>query len=250
MMLRIFFKSQYEEKKFGNLSRLLNDSLADECDIIHNGRNKIWSVNLCDTQLVVKKFGNEIIKRIIYSIKPTKAKKSMLNAIKLIERGVSTPYPIAFAERRNKLKILKESWYITEYETSDSLGSTSSIYGSKAIDAFAEFVANLHDMGIVHNDLNNTNVRVTISSNGRFHFSLIDLNRMRIYPEGHIIPQSIWMKDVCRFCSIDNGFYRFSSEYLRHRGFPPQLLDDMIKTKKSHDRKNIFLKKLKSLIKK
>lgn len=169
----------------------------------------------------------------------------MHNAIELKKRGFSTPHPIAFAEARNSLGILRRCWYVSKYEKSMSYAESLPIYGITLTNAFAGFVASLHDNGILHNDLNNSNVRVNVSPQGSFHFSLIDLNRMRIYPKGKTIPYSKWMKDICKFCSINNEFQQFAFQYLKIRHMPESLLNGIIKTKRRHDRKNIFLHKLK-----
>jgi len=198
--------------------------------------------------LVIKMFGNGLKSKLLYTIRASKAKRSMLNAIELKNLGISTPPPIAFAESRNCLGFLQRCWYVSEFEESMSYAEALPIYGTNVADAFAGFVAGLHEKGILHNDLNNTNVRVKVSPEGSFHFSLIDLNRMRIFPKGKTIPRPKWMKDVCRFCHIDDGFMHFASQYLRKRCLPDSLLREMLKTKRKHDSKNVFMHKLKKYI--
>lgn len=245
----IYFNSILDKRRFNRLPYILFRQSIDTASIIHSGRNTIWTTNLNNTVLVVKMFGNGLKSKFLYSFRASKAKRSMCNAIELQKLGVSTPTPIAFAEKRNILGFLQRCWFVSEYEESMSYAEALLIYGTDVADAFAGFVAELHEKGILHNDLNNSNVRVKVSPKCTFHFSLIDLNRMRIYPKGKTIPNPLWMKDVCRFCHIDNGFMRFISQYLRMRHLPNSLSKDMIKAKRKHDRKNEFLHKFKKIIK-
>lgn len=245
----IYFNSFLDKHRFNRLSCILFRQPINTASIIHSGRNTIWTINLNNTVLVIKMFGNGLKSKLLYTFRASKAKRSMCNAIELKKLGISTPTPIAFAESRNILGFLQRCWYVSEYEESISYAEALPIYGTNVADAFAGFVAELHAKGILHNDLNDSNVRVKVSPKGTFHFSLIDLNRMCIYPKGKTIPSSLWMKDVCRFCHIDNGFMRFTSQYLRMRDLPNSLSKEMIKTKRKHDRKNEFLHRLKIFIK-
>lgn len=245
MRTNIYFQSPRDENKFKSLPHSLLCKPA-ESSVIHAKRNTIWITEQYATAMVIKRFSHGVKSNFIYTFRASKAKRSLKNAVELTRRGIATPRPIAYAEARNALGILQRSWYVSEYEKSLSYNEALSVYGDSLIDDFAEFVAELHVKGILHNDFNSTNVRVTVNPHGNFRFSLIDLNRMRIYAAGHAIPDSMWMKDVCRFCSISHGFKRFASQYLKVRDLPATLLHDMIMVKKRHDRKDIFRHKLKS----
>lgn len=244
----IYFNSILDKNRFNSLPYILFRQPIDTASIIHSGRNTIWTIKLDNTVLVIKMFGSGLKSGLLYTFRASKAKRSMRNAVELKKLGISTPTPIAFAESRNFLGFLQRCWYVSEFEKSLSYAEALTIYGTNVADVFAGFVAELHEKGILHNDLNNTNVRVTVSPEGFFHFSLIDLNRMCIYSKGRIMPRYMWMKDVCRFCQLDNGFMHFVSLYLRKRNLPDSLSEEMIKTKKKHDRRNIFLHKLKKYI--
>lgn len=216
--------------------------------ILHKGRNILWRAMCNNSNLVIKEFGNGTKSKFVYAIRKSKAARSMANALELIKRGIATPAPIAFAETRNLLGLLQHSWFISEYEESQSYIKAYHIYGHILTVAFADFVACLHEKGILHDDLNNTNVRVKISSSGEFHFSLIDLNRMRIFPLGKQIPLADCMKNVCRFCSIHDEFKIFARQYLRSRNLPDAMLAQMLTAKRRHDKKDNIRHYLKKII--
>lgn len=232
-----------------SLLDLIATSGYNPVSILHKGRNILWRAGCDDSDLVIKEFGNGIKSEFIYAIRKSKAARSMDHALELLRRGIATPAPVAFAETRNSLGFLLHSWYISEYEESQSYLEAYHAYGHILTVAFADFVASLHEKGILHNDLNNTNVRVKISSSGEFHFSLIDLNRMRILPLGKKIPLAECMKNVCRFCSIHDEFPIFARQYLRVRNLPDSMLTQMLAAKRRHDKKDNIRHNLKKIIK-
>ncbi|MDD5839719.1 MAG: lipopolysaccharide kinase InaA family protein [Bacteroidales bacterium] len=217
-------------------------------DVIHKGRNTLTLARWQDKDVVVKDFGRPLLRGWEYALRKSKARRSFENARTLLQRGIDTPAPIAYRERRSDLtNRLKGCAYICLYEPSQSLLDFYDTADAAFIHAFAAFVAGLHDKGIRHDDLNNTNIRVT-ASDGGYRFSLIDLNRMHIYPEGQAVPVDECFDNITRFSCLDDTFVAFLDQYLELRGLPSSLRDKALEIKRRHDANTDRKKKLKRLI--
>lgn len=210
--------------------------------LIFEGRNKLWIADWIDLKVAVKSFGHSFLNGFEYIIRKSKARRSFENAIRLIERGIHTPAPIAYREERSLFtNRLISSSYICLYEDSKPLKDFFDRANPVFIEAFAQFIAFLHENGVRHDDLNNTNVRVSIHKE-RYLFSLIDLNRMHFYRRGHPVPLNECFENVTRFSCMNSSFLHFIEEYLKARKQPLTLREKMIKTKQKHDR-NVDRKK-------
>lgn len=187
---------------------------------LHSGRNKISRISIAGYDLVIKEFGNSLLSGIVYMFRRSKARRSYHNACELIRRGIGTPVPVAFIEKRGLFGYLKESYYISEYDLGNSLGGflRQDVSVHRVLAQFAEFVSYLHERGIKHNDLNSSNVRVNMASDGKLRFSLIDLNRMEINPLGVRLLLKERFVDITKFSDLTSDFCFFVREYLRESG--------------------------------
>ena len=217
--------------------------------VLHAGRNAIYRVRYYDYDLVKKEFGSRFKNEIVYALRSSKAKRSYYNACELLRRDISTPAPRAYIETRGRFNTLKESAYICDDMPSIPLCEVIETYGDVCLTAFAAFVAELHEKGILHHDLNNTNVRVNIDDDNNFLFSLIDLNRMTIFETERQIPPRLCFKNLTRFSGFDDGFIYFAKEYLKYRNLDERYLNKLIKIKKSHDKSVNYKLALKRFIK-
>ena len=219
-------------------------------DFIRRERNTLQRARWHGMEVVVKDFGRPFLHGLEYAMRTSKACRSYEHARTLIERSIGNPEPIAYRECRDGLtNRLKSCSYICRYEPSQCLLDFYDTADSAFIHAFAAFVAELHEKGIRHDDLNNTNVRVKITDNGPV-FSLIDLNRMHIYPDGQQVPLDECLDNMKRCADdLDDRFMSVVDEYLRIRNLPPELRDKAAAAKKEfnrkRDRKVAFKKKLK-----
>lgn len=203
---------------------------------IHVGRNELWLAKWQESLVVTKDFGQPIFAGWEYCMRKSKACRSFENALCILKRGVATPAPVAYREKRSALtnRLIRCS-YICKYEQSKAL---QDLYGACSVaflKDFAAFVAHLHEKGIRHDDLNGTNVRVHECMDG-YRFSLIDLNRMHIYPEGQQVPLDECFENITRFSCLDNNFKIFVKEYLSARNLSSDLMNKIIEVKKKHDR--------------
>lgn len=217
-----------------------------DCRDIYNGRNTLWAATFRGQSVVVKQFRSDIKSRIVYALFSSKASRSLHNAVEISRRGIDTPAPVASAEWRGKCHGLLKSYYICEETSTIDLAEAFERYGREAVESFASFVAELHKKGIRHDDLNNTNVRVTRNADGTLTFSLIDLNRMKLY--NGPVPLARCFRNMCRFSRPDENFKIFLKEYLRVRKLPEHYYDAALAVKLRHEKRVTRKKRLKSLL--
>lgn len=137
------------------------------------------------TEVVVKCFPcRNLWQRVAYSwFSNSKAHKAYDNACRLEAAGIGTPHAYGYVERRDH-GLLRECYLLTDIDHGTDLAHFLPVHGTEPYDtavaeAFGAFVARLHRAGIVHHDLNSTNVRCHVRADGQgYDFSLIDINRM------------------------------------------------------------------------
>lgn len=225
--------------------------------LLWDGRNKIIAFDHiagCDKTLVVKKFKKlDFFKRIIYTFfRTNKAKKSYLNALRLTERGIDTPTPIAYIEDY-RCGLLHEVYYVCGY--TDLHPICERLVDLVPFDRqmekdYARFVASLHEKGVIHKDLNNTNVLFALLVDGHYHFQLIDINRVRFYSEGEKPEDSEWMENLTLFADCGEMYTAFVRDYVEYRHLPKNYIDLIMKAKARHDRHWMRKTKIKRLFKK
>lgn len=221
-----------------------------EADVLYRSRNVVWKTNRFGRVFVVKTFGGNIIKSLIYAFRKSKAKRSYEHALELRKRGIETPEPIGFVEIRGLFNILSHSCYASDYINDISLADAIVRYGKPCLAAFAGYVALLHKKGIRHDDLNNSNVRVSLEDNLNYRFSLIDLNRMKIMQSNKRVPINESISNTCRFWCTEEQYKYFSKKYLEASGLPQSLLPKMEQIKISFESNYIKRKRIIYKIKK
>ncbi len=198
---------------------------ADGETIFNGSRNVIKRFRLPCSEpscqdVVVKKFGKkDVFHQFVYSFfRKSKAERAFFNGLKLMSVGCETPCPIAFVERRN-CHLLDSCYYVTSYTSAISIGQFFvGDFDRPLARKFAQFMAKLHEGGIVHHDLNGSNVLVDRTDSSDV-ISVIDINRMTSKP-----PQKLTLADckddLVRWGSSDDSVYPFvMREYALARGF-------------------------------
>lgn len=152
--------------------------LAEQGQIIHNGRNKLYVTDVEDTTICIKQYDNgQLWRNIIYRhFHSPAAERAMQHSLELIKAGFSSPEPIAYIQFDNFL-CLTDSYYICLYQTGRTLyqwGEKSLSQINDYIDTFAQFTARLHEAGFLLNDYTPGNIMITTEG-----FTLIDTNRMQ-----------------------------------------------------------------------
>jgi len=149
---------------------------------IHKARNELKIIELNGIKCVVKSFKiPHLINKIAYTFfRDGKAKKSYMNAIKLIDLEVSTPDPIGIIEFF-KGGLLSESYFISVYEPYDFTIREVFHHDVENVEEilkqFALFTYSIHQKGVWHVDYSLGNILIT-QQGTQYKFSLVDINRM------------------------------------------------------------------------
>lgn len=151
-------------------------------ETLHDGRNMVKLFEREGKQYVVKRFKRpHLINRIMYTFfRPSKASRGFRNAMRLIERGINTPMPIAYIEKKDR-GLISSSYLITEYTDWQPIAKVINEGGPllETLDAgLVDFTVRLHELGINHEDYNKTNILYREVRSGKIVFMLIDVNRM------------------------------------------------------------------------
>lgn len=175
------------------------DWFANNGKTVHAGRNVIKQFCIDGVSLAVKSYGHlSLVNRIIYGVlRKSKGQRSYEYAKRLVSLGIDTPKGVAYIELR-KNGLLSESYFVSLYSDFSSLKDAAeqfpdNIEGPQLLDEFAAFLVKMHDAGVVHKDLNISNILYTANVNGndgnsatnsatnggRYRFQVIDTNRMK-----------------------------------------------------------------------
>ena len=85
-----------------------------EGKVIYKGRNELREFECSGKSFIVKSYKKpNIVNKFIYGIfRPSKARRSYENALKLLEIGVGTPFPVAYINVR-KCLLFDKSYFIS-----------------------------------------------------------------------------------------------------------------------------------------
>lgn len=152
--------------------------------ILHDGRNTIKCFDTPAGSVTVKRYGHlTLFNRTIYGIlRKSKAERAYRHAFRLQELGIGTPEAIAFVEvRRNGL--LGESYFVSPRSDYRPLQPVTERlpqipHATDILDGLTRFLLHMHDAGVLHNDLNISNILYKENETGRYLFQVIDTNRM------------------------------------------------------------------------
>jgi glycosyltransferase involved in cell wall biosynthesis len=154
---------------------------------IYKQRNEIKVFEVNGVSLNVKRYKTpHFPNRLVYTFfRPTKAERAYRYALKLLEKGIDTPEPVAcILTKRNGL--IHSSYFISkqvDYEhTFYEFGSGGIAGREHVLTAFAGYTAGLHEAGVYHRDYSPGNILFRTGNDG-VRFCLVDINRMQF---GHV----------------------------------------------------------------
>lgn len=167
-----------------NFVQQLPTLFANEGELLYDKRNKIRRFYVNGEPLIVKKFKRpHIIQRITYTFfKKSKAERAYLYAAKFREQGFETPHEIAFIEIKSN-GLFTDSYFVSTECSDPPLMPllNQEAFDSQAATQLAHLLADLHQKGILHGDINLNNILYRIE-NGQYQFTLIDTNRSQFIP--------------------------------------------------------------------
>jgi serine/threonine protein kinase len=173
-------------KAISDCQRLLDNPKSE---ILLDSRNRVGAVALPlpggkRVEIVIKEFRSLGVNRLKSIFLPAKAFKAWRGGNALLERGIGTPFPVAYLERR-KAFFLDQSFFLAERltrveEIRPLLREFPSSELQELLASLAQHISLCHRKGILHRDLSDGNILVRKEKDGRFRFYLIDTNRIRI----------------------------------------------------------------------
>lgn len=202
MNVKYFLNNEFS-KKFNNFEEEIIKEFEYSDKVIHKARNELKVIDINGLKLVVKSFKiPNLMNKVIYTFfKKSKAQKSYLNALKLIELNVHTPTPVGYIEKFN-FGLINESYFISLLEPYEF--SIREVFHHKVdnheevLEKFTEFTYNIHKKGIWHVDYSLGNILISQNEN-EYKFSLVDINRM----EFREIPPKEGLKNFNKFWAKD-----------------------------------------------
>lgn len=217
--------------------------------IFQNRRNTLKSFCIDGMgKIVIKRFKpKNIFQTIFYTLAGTsKAKKAYENGIELEKAKIGTPEAIAYAETRNGLT-LKQCYVATSFTSDNAISDLI----DKEIDhnltrELGKMLAKMHENGIVHHDMNRTNILYQKTENG-YDLSLIDINRLKKRKK---VDFTEYSDDFVRLTDRMDWIVDIAYAYARERGMAPDAFVMRIANAKyEHNRKEYRKRRFKSLFK-
>lgn len=230
MMAKIKYEINNEyagNKAFETFVRQLPDIFSTHGRTVHSGRNtiKIFNIDgdgdhepLC---VAVKSFIKpNIFQRVDYSfIRKSKARRSYRNAARLTDRGFDTPANMAYIEVWSH-GLFRQGYYVAMADFAPGADKLLDEDHADMMSRLGEFTARLHEAGIIHRDLNLSNILCHATDNGDIRFSLIDLNRMTFVRKGRRLPLTTYMDNIMRMATPDS-LHPLLARYAEVRGLAP-----------------------------
>lgn len=179
------------QEKYKSNTQALNKIITDFDDkgeqFVNGKRNTIKLFDLGDLKINIKSFKvPNIFNQLAYKhLRKSKAQRSFEYANILIDKGIKTPFPIAYYEFTTPL-LFKRSFYVSEHLVYD-LTYRELIHDFNYPDydailrAFTRFTFKLHNLDV--NFLDHSPGNTLIKKVGDdYEFYLVDLNRMKFSP--------------------------------------------------------------------
>lgn len=162
------------------------DCFDKEGKTIYNERNQLKIFDTGNEKIVVKSFKIPFfLNRIIYTcFRQSKAERSYEHALKLIERQINTPQPVAYVENR-KNGLLTGSYYVSIYKEYPGILRELRYHTLEEkkdlVSAFVRFTVDIYEKEVFPLDYSPGNILYE-KVGDEYNFCLIDVNRMQFKP--------------------------------------------------------------------
>lgn len=160
---------------------LATQGVPQEAVPIYQGRNTVYRLDWEGHKLCIKAFKKPgAINAVAYStVRKSKAARSYLYALRLLQMGINTPAPLAYVEERSGL-CLRRSYYVCEYVEGENIRNWHLLADQDAmLAALAEEMVKIHRAGVWHKDFSPGNILVQRPAADAYKFYLVDINRMQ-----------------------------------------------------------------------
>lgn len=246
--LKFEINAKYNTADFSGFVSKLPQVFAEGGETVYNKRNVIKVLDFNNEKVVVKRFKRlGFFRGLVYSFfRASKAERAYKNALELQKRGIDTPEAMAYAEEWQGGRMVY-GYYISKADFAPPIEERINIdnFDVQLAADFGEFIATLHKKGILHHDLNSTNVLYHRQTDGTYTFSLIDINRMDFSSEGTMPSAVSRYENMTRFSGGKLQFRAVAEAYVRAMNGDDGMLADMLEIKRRHDMAFIRRYKLK-----
>jgi hypothetical protein len=154
-----------------------------------DGRNRVGTVGIPGREgeqrnVVIKEFNPVGVNRLKSLFQLSKARRAWDGGTALLERGINTPLPVAYLEKKKGL-FGEKAFYLSELI--EDCDEVRSLFRRalpddlrKIVQVLGRYLSRCHRLGIYHRDLSDGNVLVKKNASGQHTFFLVDTNRIRI----------------------------------------------------------------------
>lgn len=183
MKIRIEIAPQYEHLRPFIADIAENGVPEERARLVYAARNRVYALTAPGgEELSVKAFRSPSFPNCyVYThLRQSKARRSMENALRLVEMGFDTPGPVAYVECTEHGRLTR-SYYISRQIAADGdlRRWLDNPLAAKAMPGAAHLLARLHREGVFHKDFTPGNIMFSALPDGTFRYDLIDLNRMQ-----------------------------------------------------------------------
>ena len=225
--------------------------------LLFNGRNEIRRFDINGLDLVAKRYKrHDCFKQIVYSFfRKNKARRSYENAQELRRRGYVTPREIAYIECWEH-GLIKQVYYLCEFTDAKAIRPElidRDPFNRELATAYAQYVATLHETGVLHRDLNPTNVlfarneKCAVEREAPYCFQLIDINRMQFFDSA--VPKAVCMENLTLFWWLTDVYRYVLQVYADSRHWTADDIQEAVRVKERHDRRWIRRKNFTAIFK-
>lgn len=187
-------------------------------ELLYRGRNTVKRYQVDGLSVVVKRYKHpNFIQRIAYTFfKSSKTERAYKFAALLRSKNIDTPHEVAYIE--TKRHGLFTTGYFISLNCDDPATSvllSIDNFDHPLANALSKFLVELHEKGVLHGDLNLTNILYHIEEPDKYHFVLIDTNRSIFkYPN-----QKECLDNLKRLTHKRELLIYIISLYAQHRGW-------------------------------
>lgn len=227
----------------------LHANFESEGEVLYDRRNKVKCFTVNGLTLVVKRYKRPfLLQRFDYTfIRKSKARRAYSYALRLKDLCIDTPEAVACVEAY-KHGLFDVGYFVSTYCGDPDLKILKETPDDGLIAAFAHFLVNMHSKGVLHGDLNLSNIlyRPDETEAHGYHFTVIDTNRSRFVDNPS---QRQCLRNLVRVSHDRQLNERIISHYAQIRGWDQnecvRTVERMLDTfeKKRHIKRKIKNKK-------
>lgn len=248
---------------YGRMSRFVNElprRFDAEGTLVFKGRNTIKLYEVCGETLTVKKYKDyNFLQRVAYTFfKPSKAVRAYRYASLLNAKGIRTPREVACIEMRRGF-LCVTGYFVSAFCDDPSvktlLESGDGCDGNadrqitprkmSLLKSVGEFIADMHAKGVLHGDLNISNILCGRGIGGGYELSVIDTDRA-VFKTPSV---DECMEDLKRVTHHREVLVCIIRAYAAKRGWnAEETIAETLQKLNAFEKKNLLKRKLKGIV--